>query len=591
MAFNAAAAQNVDPALDLNGTGPGTSTAISYAENDPARRIAPAGTVQDPDSRDFGGGTLVVRITAGNGAADRLLIREGAVRVSEGDIFYRMQTDAEPGYVDVRIGTATGGTDATSPLVITLTDAATPDIVQELLRSVAFANYSDAPLAGDRTIVFTLTDGDGGTSAAAIAMATVTAVDDPAIARNDIIYAFEDAAAVGSVFADNGDGEDSDPDGTLKIIAINGQGTAVGTTIQLKSGALLTVQGDGTYTYDPNHAFNLATAGTGAVNTRATDSFSYTLAGGSTAKVTVNVDGVYNPTDVLKGDSEDNFIVGTGFADQFDMSQGGDDQVSGGGGNDAFYFGGTFSDLDRVDGGDGTDVVQLFGTYNFTFNAGSLANVERITLLSGTLFGGTEPLSYSLTTVDVNVAAGATLTILGTGLTSGETLAFNGSAETNGKFNIYGGAGADRLVGSQQADSIVGGAGDDLIYGLGGNDWIAGGRGADVIRGGLGADRYVYQFVTDSTARAFDIITDFEDTKDKIDLSAIDANSALAEDQAFTFIGANAFTRTAGELRAYRIEGNSWAVEADVDGDGTADLYIQVNVFNGHVMTGSDFLL
>ena len=46
-------------------------------------------------------------------------------------------------------------------------------------------------------------------------------------------------------------------------------------------------------------------------------------------------------------------LVGTPQADFFDLSQGGDDNVSGLAGNDIFYFGGALTAADTVDGGAG----------------------------------------------------------------------------------------------------------------------------------------------------------------------------------------------------------------------------------------------
>jgi hypothetical protein len=56
----------------------------------------------------------------------------------------------------------------------------------------------------------------------------------------------------------------------------------------LASGAKLIVNADGTFDYDPNGQFDYLIsiakgAATGAVNTSATDSFTYTIAGGETA--------------------------------------------------------------------------------------------------------------------------------------------------------------------------------------------------------------------------------------------------------------------------------------------------------------------
>ncbi|HEX8239873.1 MAG TPA: M10 family metallopeptidase C-terminal domain-containing protein, partial [Allosphingosinicella sp.] len=111
---------------------------------------------------------------------------------------------------------------------------------------------------------------------------------------------------------------------------------------------------------------------------------------------------------------------------------------------------------------------------------------------------------------------------------------------------------------------------------------------ADILTGGGGADSFRYKLVTDSSASATDHILDFTSGTDKIDLSRIDANSGLAGDQAFSWIGSDAFTNVAGQLRAYQ-SGNDWFVEGDVNGDGAADLVIQVSVTGGAV-SQTDFL-
>ena len=64
---------------------------------------------------------------------------------------------------------------------------------------------------------------------------------------------------------------------------------------------------------------------------------------------------------------------------------------------------------------------------------------------------------------------------------------------------------------------------------------------------------------------AQDRITDFVPGEDRVDFSAIDANTVLAGDQAFTFIGSAAFS-AAGQLRYA-----SGVLSADVNGDKTTD--------------------
>lgn len=66
------------------------------------------------------------------------------------------------------------------------------------------------------------------------------------------------------------------------------------------------------------------------------------------------------------------------------------------------------------------------------------------------------------------------------------------SAVTDGGVILMGGAGADKLTGSNTSgaigDVIDGGSGNDVLIGLGGDDQISGGDGEDQIRGGAGND-------------------------------------------------------------------------------------------------------
>jgi hypothetical protein len=62
---------------------------------------------------------------------------------------------------------------------------------------------------------------------------------------------------------------------------------------------------------------------------------------------------------------------------------------------------------------------------------------------------------------------------------------------------------------------------------------------------------------------------------DKIDVSAIDANSGVAGNQAFAFISAAAFSGAAGELRSV-VGAMNTTVSGDVNGDKVADFSILV---------------
>jgi Ca2+-binding RTX toxin-like protein len=95
--------------------------------------------------------------------------------------------------------------------------------------------------------------------------------------------------------------------------------------------------------------------------------------------------------------------------------------------------------------------------------------------------------------------------------------------------------------------------------------------------GGPGADRFDFNALDESPRSARDSIRDFSRAEgDRIDLTDIDANSLAAGDQAFHFIGTAAFGGVAGELR-YVFNGAVATVFGDVNGDGSADLAIEVD--------------
>jgi Ca2+-binding RTX toxin-like protein len=289
------------------------------------------------------------------------------------------------------------------------------------------------------------------------------------------------------------------------------------------------------------------------------------------------------------GNGLDNILTLGDGNDFIVLEQGGNDTVIGGGGNDYIFLGAAFTAADAIDGGGGSDTVALLGSYVLTLGAPGLVNIETLSLLGAAASLGAH-VTYSITTVDANVPTGGRLTIYGGGLLADETLFFNGYAETDGALSVYGGAGNDTFAGGPANDAFVGGAGDDLMYGLGGMDWLEGGLGADTMRGGPGNDVFVYQSAAESNAAKTDHILDFEYVSDHIALTNIDANTAVAGDQAFSFIGSGPFSNTAGELRAYQ-SGASWFVEGDVNGDGSADLVIQVDTAGGHAMIAGDFYL
>lgn len=407
--------------------------------------------------------------------------------LSLGDLGF---SDIDNAFGSVSIGAVTGGkiyydadgsAGAGVPVEATLPRTFT---AQDLLDGkVSFKADQDANGLALGSITFTVID-DGGASALSANALTVdvTAVADPAIAQPDAVSTAENAVGTGNLFLDNGSGIDRDGDGDSFVITeVNGSAANVGATITLASGAKLTVNADGSYSYDPNGRFVTLTDGSsGAVNTSAIETFTYTLTGGATATVTVTVNGVAGPGDRLQGDGTDNVIHGTGGGDFFIDTLGGDEDWTGLGGNDVFLFGANLTSADKVDGGTGLDQIAIQGDYSTQLTLGTgLIGLESLAILPGfdTRFGdaGTNFYDYNVKTVDENVAAGVTFIVDANRLRAGEDFTFDGSAETDGKFFIYGGGGTDTLTGGDQNDAFYFGEAGQF----GASDTVVGGAGID----------------------------------------------------------------------------------------------------------------
>lgn len=156
---------------------------------------------------------------------------------------------------------------------------------------------------------------------------------------------------------------------------------------------------------------------------------------------------------------------------------------------------------------------------------------------------------------------------------------------------VGGGSGNDKVKGGPGNDAVAGGSGNDRLWGDSGRDDLDGGRGKDILRGGEGADIFLFEDVADSRAGGRrDVIKDFEQFEDRIDLSGLDATEGRPGMQSFRFIEDDAFTGHKGELRSAEQGGKDRTIiSADTDGDGRADFQIELS---GAVELGrGDFLL
>ncbi|HSG99935.1 MAG TPA: Ig-like domain-containing protein, partial [candidate division Zixibacteria bacterium] len=193
----------------------------------------------------------------------------------------------------------------------------------------AFDSLADG-VADTDSFTYTITDGFGEFDSATVTI-NLTGVNDGPDARNDAFGILEDAAIFSdSVFANNGFGADLDPDNgdTFTVTAVNGATSDVGNQITLASGALLTLNSDGTFDYDINGAFEFLSDGDPD-----TDSFTYTISDAlglmDTATVTINITGENdNPVAnddsfsiVVTGNFSGNVLTGVGSAADSDIDQ------------------------------------------------------------------------------------------------------------------------------------------------------------------------------------------------------------------------------------------------------------------------------
>ena len=254
------------------------------------------------------------------------------------------------------------------------------------------------------------------------------------------------------------------------------------------------------------------------------------------ATTTINLTGNEFAQSIF-GNAGANVIVAAGGNDLLDGGAG-IDKLYGGIGDDAYFID---ESGDRVidNAGEGTDTV--YASTSYALRAGTSIEIMRTT------------------------NAGANVAMDLTGNEFGQTIAGNAGVNT-----LYGAGGDDILYGEAGNDRLYGGANNDVLDGGSGLDRIFGGTGDDVLTGGGGADKFVF-----TDLGGTDRITDFLSGTDKIDLGLLDANTMVGGDQAFNFIGDNAFGGIAGQLRAYTSDGGNY-LAGDVNGDGVADFTISL---------------
>ncbi len=158
---------------------------------------------------------------------------------------------------------------------------------------------------------------------------------------------------------------------------------------------------------------------------------------------------------------------------------------------------------------------------------------------------------------------------------------------------LDGGNGNDTLNGAAGNDSFNGGLGRDILSGGVGNDTLTGGAGKDNLTGGIGADKFKFAAVSESgiTATTRDTITDFKIAQsDKIDLSAIDANTAVTGNDGFATLNQGAtFSGSFSVSAALFFDQTTHILWGNNDADATADFSILLTGVT--TLSTSDFIL
>ena len=267
---------NDPPAVDLDASSAGTTfTSGPFTEAAGAVNIANSNAViTDPETADQIE-RLTVTVTNPE-AEDLLLINGGAGALPAG----------------ISIDSTANGTPTGSPLTLTLTltGAAPPADYTTALRLVQFNSTSLNPNTTDRNITVVVNDGELD-SPTAVSTLGIVAVNTNPDAIDDAFTTDQNTPITsGNLFAANPTTADSDPEGaSLTVTQVNGVAGDVGTPVTLPSGALLTVNTDGTFTYNPNGQFNRLAAGASG-----TDTFTYQIGDGNggfdtaTARITIN---------------------------------------------------------------------------------------------------------------------------------------------------------------------------------------------------------------------------------------------------------------------------------------------------------------
>lgn len=569
---------NDEPTLGATALNP------TFTENGAAVDLFSAVTASTLEAgQTFASMTLTVTNVT-DGAAEILFFNGSNIALTNGNV----------------VTTATNGLNVTVSVaanVATLTfsgAALSAAQLQTLIDSMTYRNTSEAPTDANRVVTITQLVDSGSNAApndntAALNLSStvnVNPVDDAGTPGADSATVAENGTAILTVLTN-----DSDIDGPAPSVAqINGAAVAVGGSVILASGARVTRNADGTLTYDTNGAFEATpAAGSGASNTPGNDSFTYTLAGGGTATVTMTITGIDN-RDILLGTAGNDVLIGGADADRMEGGAGAD-----------FYFVDQAGDVVIELINEGAD--QVFAGSSWTLGAGSY--VEAI---STTDHAGTDAISLTGNALSQTLYGNDGANVLDGG-GGGDVMIGRGGddiyyirnaadrvydeAESGGIDRVYAsvswtmnaGARIEFLSTTDAAGTLAidlkGSEVRQVIAGNEGANRLDGGYGSDTITGGGGAD--IFAFTTTMGSDNADLITDFLQGVDKLGFAGVT--------QAQLAAGALRIGTQAGDADDRIIyDPTSGGLYFDSDGNGAAAQVQFAIIQPGLTLTSNDFV-
>lgn len=193
-------------------------------------------------------------------------------------------------------------------------------------------------------------------------------------------------------------------------------------------------------------------------------------------------------------------------------------------------------------------------------------------------------------------------TIRGYGSFGGSPLGIAGVNAADGPDRLFGGAGDDLILGAGGADWLVGGAGADTLVGGRDGDTLLGGAGPDEFRFGRSLEPFASDLALDTGVGPGrrDILLDFRQGEDRIDLSRYENFSAPPGESAPVFLGTDPFQASIAPQIRYDIQDGRTIVQIAAPlGDPGPGLEppapggpsAEIELLGTHALTGADFIL